>query len=58
MIAQATRTAPAEWAYQQRMIEAGFEPTLDSGPEKFRWPLTADIALWSPVVTGLGLKID
>ena len=57
-IAHATRTALAERPYQQMLIEAGFEPTLDSSPEKFRRSLTADIALWTPVVTGLGLKID
>src|SRR5215468_1014756 len=57
-IAQATHTALAEGAYQRMLIEAGFEPTLDSSPEKFRRSLTADIALWKPVVTALGLKID
>ena len=35
-IAQATRTAVAEPAYQQMLIDAGIEPTLDSNPEKFR----------------------
>jgi len=57
-IAQATRTALAERAYQQMLIEAGFEPADDSSPEKLRRSLTADIALWKPVVTALGLKID
>ena len=57
-IAQATRTALAEQSYQQTLIEAGFEPTLDSNPEKFRRSLAADVALWTPVVKGLGLKID
>jgi tripartite-type tricarboxylate transporter receptor subunit TctC len=57
-IAQATRTAVAEPAYQQTLIDAGLEPTLDSNPEKFRRSLAADVALWTPVVTALGLKID
>jgi len=57
-IAQATRTALAERAYQQMLIEAGFDPTLDSNLEKFRRSLGADIALWTPVVTALGLRID
>jgi tripartite-type tricarboxylate transporter receptor subunit TctC len=57
-IAQASRTAVAEPAYQQMLIEAGIEPTLDSGPEKFRGSLAADVALWTPVVKALGLKID
>ena len=57
-IAQASRTAVAEPAYQQMLIEAGIEPTLDSNPEKFRRSLAADVALWTPVVKALGLKID
>src|SRR5215212_6749369 len=35
-IAQATRTAVAEPAFRQMLIDAGIEPTLDSNPEKFR----------------------
>ena len=35
-IAQATRTAVAEPAYQQMLTGAGMESTLDSDPEKFR----------------------
>ena len=57
-IAEATRTVLAEPAFQERLIEAGFEPALDSNPEKFRRSLAADIVLWSPVVKALGLKID
>jgi tripartite-type tricarboxylate transporter receptor subunit TctC len=57
-IAQATRTALAEPAYQQWLIEGGFEPTLNSNPEKFRQSLAADVALWAPVVKTLGLKLD
>ena len=57
-IAQATRTALAEPAYQQSLIEGGFEPVLDSNPEKFRQSLAADVALWAPVVKTLELKLD
>jgi tripartite-type tricarboxylate transporter receptor subunit TctC len=57
-IAQATRTALAEHAYRQSLIEGGFEPALDSNPEKFRQSLAADVALWAPVVKSLGLKLD
>jgi tripartite-type tricarboxylate transporter receptor subunit TctC len=57
-IAQATRTALAEPAYQRMLIDAGIEPTLDSNPEKFRRSLAADVALWTPVVKALGVKID
>jgi len=57
-IAQATRTAVAEPAFQRTLIDAGIEPTLDSDPEKFRRSLAADVALWAPVVKVLGVKID
>ncbi len=57
-IAQATRTAVAEPAFKQMLIDAGIEPARDSNPEKFRRSLAADVALWTPVVKALGLKID
>jgi len=57
-IAQATRTAVAELAFQRMLIDAGIEPTLDSDPERFRRSLAADVALWTPVVKALGIKID
>ena len=57
-IAQATRNAVAEPTYQKMLIEAGMESTLDPNPEKLRRVLSADIALWTPVVKTLGLKID
>ena len=56
-IAQATRTAVAEPAFGQMLLEAGIETTIDSGPEKFRQSLAADLALWAPVVQTLGLRI-
>ena len=57
-IAVASRTALAEPAYQKMLIDAGMEATLNSDPEKFKRSLAADVALWSPVVRTLGLKID
>jgi tripartite-type tricarboxylate transporter receptor subunit TctC len=57
-LAQASRTVLADSAFQQTLISAGFEPVLDSNAEKFRLTLSADVALWAPVVKALGLKID
>ena len=57
-IAQATRTVVAEPSFQRMLIDAGIEPTADSDPEKFRRSLAADVALWTPVVKALGIKID
>jgi tripartite-type tricarboxylate transporter receptor subunit TctC len=57
-IAQATRKAVAEPAYRQMLIEAGMEAPVDPGPETFRKALADDVALWTPVVRSLGLKLD
>jgi len=57
-LAQATRAAVAAPSYQQLLIEAGIEPAPDSTPDKFRRSLAADVALWTPIVKALGLKID
>lgn len=57
-IAQASRTALAEPDYQRALLEGGFEPVLDSNPEKFRQSLAADVVLWAPVVKSLGLKLE
>jgi tripartite-type tricarboxylate transporter receptor subunit TctC len=58
LIAYATRTALAEPAYQQMLIDTGWEPTHDSSPEKFRRMFAEDVAHWTPVVKALRLKID
>jgi tripartite-type tricarboxylate transporter receptor subunit TctC len=57
-IAQATRTTLADRVYHRMLIEGGFEPTVEASPEQFRQSLAADIALWTPVVEALALKID
>ena len=54
----APRTARAERAYQQMLIESGFEPDTDSTPEKFRRLINDDIARWAPLVRAIGLKLD
>jgi tripartite-type tricarboxylate transporter receptor subunit TctC len=40
------------------LIESGFEPDLDSTPEKFQRLIEEDIARWTPLVKALGLKLD
>ena len=57
-ISLASRTAIADRSYQQMLIESGFEPDLDSTPEKFRRLMSEDIARWTPVVRAIGLKLD
>src|SRR5262249_14863384 len=57
-IAQAVRTALAEPAYQQKLMESGFEVSPDTTPEKFRRRLEADVVFWTPVVEAIGLKTN
>jgi tripartite-type tricarboxylate transporter receptor subunit TctC len=57
-IAAASRTALAERAYQQMLIETGFEPDLDSDADKLRALIREDIDRWAPLVARIGLKID
>lgn len=57
-IADATRGIVAEPAWQQLLTDAGIEAVVDSGPEQFKRSLADDVALWSPVVKRLGIKVD
>ena len=57
-IAQATRTAMADRELQRIYIASGFEPMLDSSPEKARQFLEDAIARWTPVIKSVGLKLD
>jgi tripartite-type tricarboxylate transporter receptor subunit TctC len=57
-IAQAVHAAEADDAFRQKLIDSGFEPVVDSDPEKFRQSLERDITFWRPVVTALGLQIE
>ena len=57
-VAQASRTLLSTSAYQQLMIDMGFEVTPESDPEDFRRVLAADVALWAPIVKSLGLKLE
>jgi len=57
-LAQSARAAVADSAFQRLLIDAGIEPTPDSSPEKFRRSLASDVALWSPIVKAIGVKID
>jgi tripartite-type tricarboxylate transporter receptor subunit TctC len=57
-IARATHAALADPAFERQLMELGFEPDLDSNPEKFRRSLEDDIAHWMPIVQALGVKID
>jgi tripartite-type tricarboxylate transporter receptor subunit TctC len=58
LIAKASAKALAERAYQEMLIESGFEPDVDSNAEKFRRQIDEDIAHWTPLVKAIGLRLD
>jgi tripartite-type tricarboxylate transporter receptor subunit TctC len=57
-IARATAAALAEPKYQQQLIATGFEPALDSSPDKMQRIVQDEIARWTPVIRAIGLKLD
>jgi tripartite-type tricarboxylate transporter receptor subunit TctC len=57
-IVRATHAALAEPGYQQMLVESGFEPDVDSSPEKLRRLIEAEIAKWTPIVAASGIRID
>jgi tripartite-type tricarboxylate transporter receptor subunit TctC len=57
-IARATSAALADEKYQQQLIATGFEPALDSSPEKVQRIVQDEIARWTPVIRQIGLRLD
>jgi tripartite-type tricarboxylate transporter receptor subunit TctC len=57
-IYQASRSVVAEQSFQRMLIDSGFEPDLESNPDKFRRLIEADIARWAPLVAAIGLRLD
>ena len=50
---------PDPWStFQQLLKDAAMEPVAAQGPDNWKRILADDIALWGPLVKGLGLKID
>ena len=57
-IAHATRNAMADNDLQRLFIASGFEPDLNSNPEKTRRLVQEEIVKWAPVIKAIGLKVD
>ena len=53
---QATPYLPI--GYQKMLVATGFEPDVDSSPEKFGRRIEAEIMKWTPIVQELGIRID
>jgi tripartite-type tricarboxylate transporter receptor subunit TctC len=57
-ISDATRSAVADREFQQILVASGFEPVLDSTPEKTRRFVEEETARWTPIIRSIGLKLD
>ncbi len=57
-IAAATRVAVADRDFQQILVASGFEPVLDSTPEKTHRFVEEEITRWTPIIRSIGLKLD
>jgi tripartite-type tricarboxylate transporter receptor subunit TctC len=58
LIANETRTAMTDPALQKQMIDSGFEPVLDSGPDAAQREVLSELARWTPIVKSLGFKVQ
>jgi tripartite-type tricarboxylate transporter receptor subunit TctC len=56
LIADVTRDVLHEIAFQQKLIEDGFEPLPDSGPEQAAKFVREELARWTPVLASAGIK--
>jgi tripartite-type tricarboxylate transporter receptor subunit TctC len=56
LIADVTRDILRKVEFQQKLIEDGFEPLLDSGPDQAAQFVPEELARWTPVLTAAGIK--
>ncbi len=56
LIADVSRDILRKPEFQQKLIEDGFEPVLDSGPEEAAQFVREELARWTPVVAAAGIK--
>lgn len=57
-ISAATRDALAEPGFRKLLIDGGFEPAAETGPDALARTMTSDLALWTPVVKTIGMKVE
>jgi len=57
-IAAAARQALADKGFQKKLIQAGFEPVIDSGPEQTARFVQDELARWTPLLKTAGIKVN
>jgi tripartite-type tricarboxylate transporter receptor subunit TctC len=55
-IAEATHAAMADPKMQEIIINSGFEPVTDSGPEQAQKEAASELARWTPIIKKLDFK--
>jgi tripartite-type tricarboxylate transporter receptor subunit TctC len=57
-IATASRQGMADTAFQKRLIDAGFEPVIDSGPEQTAQFIHEELVRWTPLLKASGIRVN
>ena len=57
-LAAVTREATADKTFQQKLIAAGFEPVVDSGPEQTAKFVQEELVRWTPLLKASGIKFN
>jgi tripartite-type tricarboxylate transporter receptor subunit TctC len=57
-IAGASHRAMADKEFQKRLIQAGFEPVMDSGPEQTAKFVKEELVRWTPLLKASGLEMN
>jgi tripartite-type tricarboxylate transporter receptor subunit TctC len=55
-IAAATHEALADKEFQKKLLDAGFEPVTDSGPEQTAKFVQDELVRWTPIIKAAGIK--
>jgi len=57
-VAAATRSAMKDDAFTRPMIDSGFEPLFDSGPDAAAQMIRDELARWTPIIKSSGFRMQ
>jgi tripartite-type tricarboxylate transporter receptor subunit TctC len=57
-VAAATMAAMKDAEVQKAIVNSGFEPILDSGPDAAQRMVASELARWNPIIRATGFKIQ
>jgi tripartite-type tricarboxylate transporter receptor subunit TctC len=53
-----TREITADKDFQNKLVQAGFEPVTDSGPQATATYVHEELVRWTPLLKASGLRIN